>query len=63
MRASLREARSRDCQTLWLSVYAENRNAGAFYAAMGFVEIGTRDFLFGGRIYNDPVMCRAIPYA
>ena len=59
--ASLREARERNGQTLWLSVYSENMKARAFYAAMGFVEIGARDFLFGGRIYNDPVMSRAIP--
>jgi ribosomal protein S18 acetylase RimI-like enzyme len=61
MRASFREARERNGQTLWLSVYSENTNARAFYAAMGFVEIGTREFLFGGRTYNDPVMSRAIP--
>ena len=61
MHASLREARTRNGQTLWLSVYSENRNARAFYSAMGFVEIGARDFLFGGRSYNDPVMSRAIP--
>ncbi len=61
MRASLREAQTRNGQTLWLSVYSENTNARAFYAAMGFVEIGVRDFPFGGRIYYDPVMSRAIP--
>ncbi len=61
MRASLREARARNGQTLWLSVYSENIKARAFYVAMGFLEIGARDFLFGGRIYNDPVMSRAIP--
>lgn len=60
MFASLREARSRNGQTLWLSVYSENTNARVFYAAMGFVEIGARDFLFGGRTYKDPVMSRAI---
>ena len=61
MRASLCEARARNGQTLWLSVYSENIKARAFYVAMGFLEIGARDFLFGGRIYNDPVMSRAIP--
>lgn len=59
--ASIREAKERNGQTLWLSVYSENTHARAFYAAMGFVEIGARDFLFGGRIYSDPVMSRAIP--
>ncbi len=62
MRASLREARARNGQTLWLSVYSENIKARAFYVAMGFVEIGAREFLFGGRIYNDPVMSRAISH-
>ncbi len=61
VRAAFREARSRNCQTLWLNVYSENIKARAFYTAMGFVEIGARDFLFGGRYYNDPVMSRAVP--
>jgi hypothetical protein len=27
---------------------------------MGFVEVGTKDFLFGGRLYADPVMSAPI---
>lgn len=50
------EGRCRGCKTMWLVIYDRNVRAREFYRKMGFVEVGTKDFLFGGRIYADPVM-------
>jgi len=30
------------------------------YRRWGFIEVGIKDFIFGGRAYPDPVMARAI---
>ena len=54
------EGRRRGCGTIWLVFYDRNIRAREFYRKMGFVEVGTKDFLFGGRIYADPVMSAPI---
>ena len=49
------EARRRGAQTLWLGVYDRNVRAVAFYQRFGFVQVGGKEFLFGGRTYFDPI--------
>jgi ribosomal protein S18 acetylase RimI-like enzyme len=61
MRACMAEARALGAQTIWLSAYDRNRRALEFYAAWEFVVVGTRPFEFGGRLYADPVLQRAVP--
>lgn len=48
-------ARRRGAQTLWLGVYDRNVRAVAFYERFGFAKVGGKEFLFGGRIYIDPI--------
>jgi len=54
------EGRRRGCRTIWLVIYDRNIHAREFYRRMGFIEVGTKGFLFGGRIYADPVMSASI---
>lgn len=61
MRACMDSARALGARTIWLSAYDRNQRALAFYAAWGFMPVGTRPFAFGGRIYADPVFQRALP--
>jgi ribosomal protein S18 acetylase RimI-like enzyme len=60
MRACLREAGARGCDTIWLDVWEENKRAIAFYEKWGFREVGTQLFLLGGDIQNDLLMQRAM---
>lgn len=56
-------AREAGCQTIWLGVYDRNAVARNFYKRWGFVDVGTKDFMFGGVAYADPVMAGAVPAA
>lgn len=49
------QARRQGAQTLWLGVYDRNVRAVQFYERFGFAKVGGQEFLFGGRIYIDPV--------
>lgn len=60
MRAVVAEARRQHCETIWLGVYDRNLRARAFYTHWGFVDVGTKEFIFGGRRYFDPVMAVSI---
>jgi diamine N-acetyltransferase len=60
MSAVFQEARRKNCRTVWLGVYSQNRKALAFYARWGFKIVGNNDFVMGGSVYNDPVMARAV---
>uniref|UniRef100_UPI00197B6D86 GNAT family N-acetyltransferase n=1 Tax=Piscinibacter defluvii TaxID=1796922 RepID=UPI00197B6D86 len=55
MRAVHAEARRQSSKTLWLGVYDRNVRAVAFYERSGFRKVGGKEFLFGGRIYVDPI--------
>jgi ribosomal protein S18 acetylase RimI-like enzyme len=55
MAAAQAHARQRGARTLWLGVYDRNVRAVEFYKRFGFVQVGTSEFLFGGRIYADPI--------
>lgn len=57
------EARKRGAQTLWLGVYDRNLRAVAFYKRFGFVQVGGKEFLFGGRTYLDPIYAAPVTAA
>jgi ribosomal protein S18 acetylase RimI-like enzyme len=60
LRASLGEGERLGRETIWLGVWEENTRACAFYERWGFVRVGTYEFLFGGKSYDDLVMARPI---
>jgi diamine N-acetyltransferase len=55
MLAVHREALRHGAQTIWLGVYDRNVRAVSFYERCGFTKRGGKEFLFGGRIYIDPI--------
>lgn len=61
MHAVFAQARELNCQTIWLGVYDRNVRAVAFYEHFGFVQVGTKEFVLGGRVYIDPVMVAVVP--
>lgn len=60
MLAVHREAQRQGTQTLWLGVYDRNVRAVGFYERSGFTKCGGKEFLFGGRIYIDPIYASAV---
>jgi ribosomal protein S18 acetylase RimI-like enzyme len=56
LRHAMRRARARTSPRLLLGMHAENARAHAFYAAMGFREIGRRRFLVGGTLHDDLIL-------
>lgn len=60
MRACHEESARRGGATIWLSVWDRNERAMAFYRKHGFALVGTMPFDFGGTIYEDLVMERAV---
>lgn len=56
MRASLDAARAAGAATAWLGVNEENARAIAFYERHGFVKVGDKHFVVGGRVEDDWVM-------
>jgi GNAT superfamily N-acetyltransferase len=55
MKAVQAEARHLGGRTLWLGVYDRNVRAVRFYERFGFRPVGGKEFLFGGRVYIDPI--------
>lgn len=49
-------------QPLWLTVYAQNASAIAFYAARGYSTIGTAWFLLGGERHENHVLVAPSPH-
>ena len=60
---SATQAAELEAKTIWLGAYDRNVRALAFYARRGFVQVGTHEFEFGGRIYADPVLTRPVAAA
>ena len=56
MQATIREARQRGCDCVWLGVWDKNQRAIDFYKKWGFREVGTHLFLVGDDPQNDFVM-------
>lgn len=57
---SLDEARERGAAGIWLGVSQENERANRFYEKSGFMKVGTKQFLVGGRYENDFVRQRRL---
>jgi diamine N-acetyltransferase len=55
MHAVRAEAQRLGAKTLWLGVYDRNLRAVRFYERCGFVKAGGKEFLFGGKVYIDPI--------
>lgn len=51
--ASIEAARARGAAAVWLGVNQENGRANRFYEKTGFVQVGTKRFLVGGRYEDD----------
>jgi ribosomal protein S18 acetylase RimI-like enzyme len=60
MRACLKEAENRACDTVWISVWEHNTRAQIFYRKWGFVEAGTQIFQLGDDPQNDLLMKRLL---
>ena len=58
--AAIEQAAALGGKTVWLGAYDRNVKALAFYERRGFVKVGTHEFEFGGQIYADPVLTRAV---
>ena len=56
MKATIREARQRGCDCVWLGVWEKNQRAIDFYKKWGFREVGTHLFSVGDDPQNDFVM-------
>ena len=56
MKATIREARQRGCDCVWLGVWEKNQRAIDFYRKWGFREVGTHLFSVGDDPQNDFVM-------
>jgi len=56
MKATIREARQRGCDCVWLGVWEKNQRAIDFYKKWGFREVGTHLFSVGDDPQNDYVM-------
>ncbi len=56
MQAALAQARASGAGRVLLGVYAENRDALAFYARCGFAQLGRRTFRVGRTDYQDVIL-------
>jgi diamine N-acetyltransferase len=60
MKACLEETKLRDCDSIWLGVWEQNRRAIRFYERWDFVIAGTQEFRLGDDIQTDYVMYRSV---
>jgi diamine N-acetyltransferase len=51
-----------DAKHLWLSAWERNPRAVAFYAKMGFVIVGSADFVVGSDVQTDYIMVAALEF-
>jgi diamine N-acetyltransferase len=56
MKAAIREAQQRDCDSVWLGVWEKNPRAINFYKKWGFEEVGTHIFTVGDDPQRDFIM-------
>lgn len=61
MAATLKAAAETGAATVWLGVNEQNARAIRFYEKQGFVKVGRKHFLVGGRIEDDWVLARPLP--
>ena len=60
MQRCLDLAAERGHRTVWLGVWERNARAIAFYEKWGFIDVGTKAFVFGTDHQTDRVMMRAL---
>ena len=48
---------------LWLTAWEDNRRALAFYAALGYADLGATTYTFQGRRYGNRVLARSLAAA
>lgn len=53
-------ARARGLDTLWLTAWAGNHRALAFYQSLGFRDIGTTEYVIDGVGHENRVLCKAL---
>ncbi|MGC5700524.1 GNAT family N-acetyltransferase [Pseudomonas sp. NFXW11] len=51
--------RDRGASCLWLSAWAENHSALAFYQTQGYAVVGNRTYEFGGNAYANQLLSKA----
>lgn len=56
MSASMREAKQRGCNCIWLGVWEKNQRAIDFYRKWNFKDVGTHRFKLGDDLQKDLVM-------
>ena len=56
MKAAIDEAASMGATAVWLGVWENNARAIAFYGKLGFVDVGSHEFLVGNDPQTDRVM-------
>lgn len=56
----LEAAAARGARTLWLGVWERNARAIAFYRKLGFVDVGSHDFVLGSDVQTDRLMQRPV---
>jgi len=61
MQASIKEAKQRGCDSIWLGVWEKNPRAIAFYKKWGFKEVGTHTFKVGDDPQRDFIMELELP--
>ena len=60
MQAAIDEAASMGATAVWLGVWENNARAIAFYGKLGFVDVGSHEFLVGNDPQTDRVMVRSL---
>jgi diamine N-acetyltransferase len=54
-------ARARGLDALWLTAWAGNHGALAFYQSLGFRDIGTTEYVIDGVGHENRVVCKTLP--
>ena len=57
---AIEEARRRDAEELYLTVYVDNHRARRFYDRYGFVAVGRYDFMVGNHVDEDIIMRKVL---
>lgn len=53
-------ARARGLDAIWLTAWAGNHGALAFYQSLGFRDIGTKEYVIDGVGHENRVLCKAL---
>jgi ribosomal protein S18 acetylase RimI-like enzyme len=56
IKASIKEARDKGFDCLWLGVWDKNERAIKFYEKWGFKKVGSHVFMLGKDVQNDLIM-------